>query len=150
LPGTLAEVADALRDSDAAAASYRMADRIVPGRLLERDVVLGWCWATVDLERTLAEVPLPFVAAGRDRMLGGVAVSASIGALALVAEEPDSEGRLAAFLARYGEGLCAVYVQRADKLGTSRIRPTPIGSPGSVLAHGSPWGPFVIAIEPAG
>lgn len=146
----LDDVVAFMRGPDAEIAGIRLADQLVTGQLRDTDEVLGLCWATVDLERTISDASLPFVPAVRDRLLGGSVASVSLGPLVLLVEEPDTEGRLAAFLARSGEGLCAVYVARAEalELPTRRISPTPIGRSGSLLAHVWPWGPFMIAVEP--
>ena len=110
--------------------------------------MLGLAWATVDLERTVDEASLPFVPAERDRLLGGSVASVHIGPLGLLLEEPDTEARLAAFLARQGEGLCAVYVARTELAGAPqpRLTVTPLGRFGVLLPHQWPWGPFMITI----
>lgn len=56
----------------------------------------------------------------------------------LVVLEPDTEGRLAATLARRDEGLAVIY------LGTGPYRA------GRLRSVGQPWGPHVVALEPAG
>jgi hypothetical protein len=75
-------------------------------------------WATVDLERAERElgealgVVLDFRPAPRDRRLGArTRVGRPFGASpSLVLMEPDTEGRLAAILARHGEGVALVVV----------------------------------------
>ena len=56
----------------------------------------------------------------------------------LVVLEPDTEGRLAATLARHDEGLAVVY------LGTGPYRA------GRLRSDGRLWGPHVIALDPGG
>ena len=112
-------------------------------------------WATVDLERTSPVC----------RMGGGRARGPSVGAtdepalgarapwprrrarLALVILEPSTEGRLAAALARRGEGIACLYVEGATPIAG---RLTALGRPGRLLPHDRPWGPFVILLGPAG
>jgi len=76
-------------------------------------------WATVDLERAERElgealgVPLASTPAARERKLGATTrVSHPFGdGPSLILMEPDTEGRLAAILARHGEGVALVVVQ---------------------------------------
>jgi len=92
-------------------------------------VALGW--ATIEIERAESELDAligdggSWAEAPREALLGArTAVyrpAATTGVL-LVVLEPDTEGRLAASLARHGEGVAAVYV-------TTR--------PGAVLAAGA-------------
>jgi hypothetical protein len=53
---------------------------------------------------------------------------------ALVVLEPDSEGRLAASLARFGEGVAAIYLGEG-----------PLG-PGRLVPGGASWGPHAILL----
>ena len=76
-------------------------------------------WATVDLDRAIPEIALElglaaskFAPSADSEILGarGQVVAAAIdGEVSLVILEPSSEGRLAAALARYGEGPIAVW-----------------------------------------
>jgi GNAT superfamily N-acetyltransferase len=63
--------------------------------------------------------------------------------------EPLREGRLAASLARFGEGPCAVYValEGADRL-SSALEPASDGPMGRerLLAGGPAWGPHVVVV----
>jgi hypothetical protein len=108
----------------------------------------------VDTERTLADLaasggeatgPLAWSARTREAALGASAVVTRVGDLALVVLEPDTEARLAANLARFGEGPCLVYVEGGGPGGM--LHPTALGVPGRLRAHAHPWGPFVIAVE---
>lgn len=92
--------------------------------------VVGIGWATVELERAARDLDAAFVRAGmpqaawtpgpRDELLGASAwVSrdwwptwSSDDPPAIVLLEPDTEGRLAATLARFGESVGAIYVVR--------------------------------------
>ncbi len=78
-------------------------------------------WATVDLERAAATWPgVRWRAAPRDPSLGARALVGRAGtradvagaeAVTLVLLEPDTEGRVAASLARHGEGPAALYLR---------------------------------------
>lgn len=144
--------------------------------------------ATVDAERAAvdlgAEPPAEaWAPAARDALLGaratirsiavprrpGVASTQILGDLSLpdrihvVLLEPDTEGRLAAFLARHGEEVAAAYVRPASGDSDPRrggtpgrdvspdrgIEPGPLG-PEWLLPGGPPWGPHVILLEPDG
>ena len=84
-------------------------------------------WATVELDRAAAELALELgIAAGAfqpatdDAALGArcrlapAAVAVPGGRVAVVLLEPSTEGRLAAGLARHGEGPTAVWLEAAD------------------------------------
>ena len=79
-------------------------------------------WATVELDRAERELSKalgpaqeigPWAPATRDPLLGAAArVGPMLGdGPTLILLEPDTEGRLAATLARHGEGVAAVYVR---------------------------------------
>lgn len=126
------------------AASLRTLDSlgpdIGPGRLL---LALGW--ATVDGERAARELSgLDVRPAGEEVALGARAWVARIGSVDIVLLEPSTEGRLAAALARRGEGLVALYLGAEQVEGA--LRPTALGRPGRLLPHARPWGPFVILV----
>lgn len=107
-------------------------------------------WATVEAERAIRELDAavssdePANAAstwtevGRDATLGARVWERGPGAAqpgpALLVLEPDTEGRLAASLARFGEGVAAIY------LGEGPIRP------GRLVGGGKPWGPHVVVL----
>ena len=107
-------------------------------------------WATVDHERAMGELdaalrggpgaaanpwrPLP-----RDAAMGATARLRGLGTgvPALVVLEPDTEGRLAGSLARFGEGVVVVY------LGTLAAG----GIGGGRLVRGGPvWGPHIVVL----
>lgn len=109
--------------------------------------LLGVGWATVDLERAVAELaavrpglgpPMPLP---DDRLLGARAVGLGV----LVLLEPAREGRLAASLARHGEGPAVLYLAAAVG-GAATAADTPFG-PGVLLA-GPATGPHVVCCVP--
>lgn len=111
-----------------------------------RPVGLGW--ATVELDRAARElgaafsVPAArFVPAVTSESLGAsarIATGALPGGPAIVLLEPSTEGRLAASLARYGEGPVAIWVAVSDvPTAVDAIRET--GVPVSV-EHDGPIG----------
>ncbi len=113
---------------------------------------VGRGWATVELDRAEAEVraaagvDLRFVAAERSRLLGARCRRASTpdgGWVVLL--EPDTEARLAAFLAWHGEGWAVTWEAGASKRpGT----PGPLGP--ELLAGDQPVrGPFRLILAPA-
>ena len=117
-------------------------------------VAIGW--ATVELDRAETElaglVRGPFVATGDSELLGAfcrVAPAADGAGLAIVLLEPSTEGRLAASLARHGEGWLVRWfgssAAPADA-GWSVARPGPFGS--ERLAVGGPIaGPHVLRLD---
>ena len=116
--------------------------------------MVGLGWATVDTERTLADLataregardPLSWSEPTREAAVGASAVVARLDDVSVAVLEPDTEARLAASLARFGERLCVVYVDGVGPGGM--LRPTALGVPGRLRAHDHPWGPFVIAVE---
>lgn len=122
-----------------------------------RLVALGW--ATVDLERAAAAWPaLRWRGVPRDTLLGARGL---LGDPEVVGEgsdqrrpghpllllEPDTEGRLAATLARHGEGPAALYVGLPPRaIAGSRARLAPLGVR---LVRGSgPFGPEIALTSP--
>ena len=106
-------------------------------------------WATVDHERAMAELDGALGAAAepwrpltRDAALGASARARSMGAHApqLVVLEPDTEGKLAASLVRFGEGVAVVY------LGSSS---PDRGLEGRMVRGGPAWGPHVVVLGDA-
>jgi hypothetical protein len=144
---TLDEVIAALAaGSPAWAVARDLAASFLPRPLAAHDRVVGLGWATVDTERTVLEAsPVAWQPSTREAAVGASTLVARIGDVALVILEPDTEARLAAALARVGEGLCLAYVAGAGPGGM--VRPTALGAPGRLRAHVHPWGPFVISVE---
>lgn len=119
--------------------------------------------ATVELERALGElgVPGPARPPVADPLIGAavIVVETADGGLTAVAE-PTTEGRLAAFLARHGEGEAGRYIRspvplsearrRASEAGValSRTADSPFGRAALVLV-GPVSGPHLILVEPA-
>jgi len=120
--------------------------RLVPGSA----VLVGVGWATVDTDRTLADLApdgdLTFGPALDEPALGASARVAWSGGTAILVLEPSTEGRLAAALARRGEGIACFYVAGSEPTGSSRL--TALGRPGRILAHDRPWGPYVLLVDP--
>ncbi len=121
------------------------------GTCAPRLVALGW--ATVDLERTLADLgptagppgPTTGPPTPDEPLLGARAALVRAGPSMLVILEPVTEGRLAAALARHGEGVCALYLRTDAPLGAG-TRTTALGVQGRLLADDLPWGPFLIEV----
>ena len=129
-------------------------------------VALGW--ATVDLEGILARLEAEgemgrFVPAPRDELLGARAVvhrpeDGEDEPISILLE-PDTEGPIAAALARRGEGLAAIWFRRGAQAPDVRDAPDeatrrfgrtaggPLG-PARLLHGGEPWGPHVLLLEP--
>jgi hypothetical protein len=135
----------------------------------------GVGWATVDLDRAQVELdpwlePASEGREGRDvgRSAGDgeephlgartrVRRSPGLPGEALVLAEPVTEGRLAASLARDGEGPCTLYLEPAigleawlvaaalRGLDVSQVRPGPLGP--SVLLAGIPTGPHLVVVD---
>jgi hypothetical protein len=124
-------------------------------------------WATVDLERALADLrrgAMPTGPVGHvqdDPLLGARVVVASTGedGVPVAIAEPSTEGRLAATLVRHGEGLAGRYLRSPVALDTlhalaaeagvlvSRPAIGPFGA-GVLVLTGSVAGPHVILVEP--
>jgi hypothetical protein len=140
----------------------------IRAELAGRPVAVGW--ATVELERAAAELGAAlaigaerFEAAPDTTALGArclIADEVLAGDLSLVLLEPSTEGRLAATLARFGEGPAAIWLAPVDPtvagttLGAAgRVIPAatagPFG-PERLLPGGSGYGPHRLLIEPAG
>jgi hypothetical protein len=118
--------------------------------------VAGIAWATVELDRAARELAGAglFETAPRDVALGASARRSSVGRggrPAIVLLEPDTEGLVAAALARFGEGVLAVYLgplDRADVDDTPRLapsRPGPLG-PARLVIGRPAWGPHALVL----
>jgi len=129
--------------------------------------VLGLGWATVDTERSATEfvkaLDLPGTATSvdRDRLIGAYAhqlVDERFPGGRLVILEPSTEGRLAATLARDGEGPAVLYLGAFDgldawlaharTLGVVVSRPDggPLGRSVLILG-GAPAGPHLVVAD---
>ena len=112
---------------------------------------VGRGWATVELDRAEAHVrdllgtDLQFSDALRSALLGARCRAATTDGEWIVLLEPDTEGRLAAFLARHGEGWAVTWESgRATGSGVAG----PLGP--ERLARDQPVrGPFRLILTPA-
>jgi hypothetical protein len=107
-------------------------------------------WATVDLDRAARDLGLPVQPLAPEPHLGAaVGLVRPPGEPPIALLEPDTEGRLAATLARHGEGLAGAYLMAGRSLaGESGVQDGPFGP--SVLDRGSPRdGPHLILVDPA-
>ena len=115
-------------------------------------------WATVDLDRAAAELAgelgfavAEFLAAPDSIILGArcrVADGVLPGGARLAILEPRSEGRLAAALARHGEGPLVTWARSSDppRRRPATVRPGPFGP--ERLQPGVPvQGPFLLLVE---
>jgi hypothetical protein len=90
--------------------------------------VVARIWRTVDVERTVAELGLEAAPLANDELLGaqGVLVRPPEGPPVAILE-PSTEGRLAATLARLGEGDGGSYVAAREGLDAVRASGVPLG-----------------------
>ncbi len=108
-------------------------------------------WSTVDLDRAERDLGLAFRDAAPDVILGARSRIAS-GALAvpLVLLEPTTEGRLAASLARLGEGPVVSWLVGIEGAAGPRLSPPSMGPFGEErLQPGPIHGPFRLFLTPA-
>ena len=109
--------------------------------------ILADIHATVDLERALAELGVPAAAieAVPDELLGARVVVVGEGPQRAAVAEPSTEGRLAATLARHGEGIVGAYVRSPFPLAEVRAR---AAAAGIVLSRGAigPFGAEVLVV----
>jgi len=121
--------------------------------------IAGICWATVELDRAARELggAGPFEGVQGDATLGASARRAPLGDRArpvTILVEPDTEGLLAAALARFGEGVAAVYLGPLDRAdvddtpGLGPPRPGPLG-PARLVIGRPTWGPHVLVLAGA-
>jgi hypothetical protein len=129
----------------------RFADRI---GLAPRESVVAVGLATVDLDRAAATFgEWPFWPAPGDALLGarGRATTLASGRTLLLLQ-PSTEGRLAAFLARHGEGLAALYLARPAAILGARATTlgypasTALGRPGHLVAGARVGDPVIILV----
>jgi hypothetical protein len=153
-PRSLQELIARLLVRDQHRALVGLVQELMPGQTGPADTIVALAWATPDVKQTVGAVAVPFTSAERDRILEGSVMSARLGAVELLVEQPELEARLAAFVARHQEGIGAVYLERPrfvpqpDPAGRPpRPARTPLGRRGWLLPHEWPWGPFVIALE---
>ena len=123
--------------------------------------VLAVIWATVDRDRVLADLDVAAERLVEDPHLGAsVTLVQPVDGDPIAILEPVTEGRLAATLARNGEGPAGEYVEAplpleaiggaaaAAGLVVSRPADGPFGRSVIVLP-GRPGGPFLVLVEPS-
>ena len=126
---------------------------------------VGRGWATVELERAAAELAnrlapdAAFEVASSSAILGARCLRGRADATNLdeqadadwiVILEPDTEGRLAGYLARFGEGWAATWAvadHRAERLGPG-VAPGPLGAE-RLAEGGAAGGPFRLLLSAA-
>lgn len=148
----------------ALAAELVAAGRRIQQELAGRDrlALIGIGWATVELgraSRELAEALGPaleagFVPAPDDPWLGAYCELGRLaGGFALVLLEPNTEGRVAGSLVRFGEAVVAAYVARVPGRPSLEGRPLVAAAPGPIgpsrlLASGR-RGPHLVLVDDA-
>jgi hypothetical protein len=121
-------------------------------------VIVARGWATVDLERAAGELAATLAAsstfevAAASTLLGARCVrgTAADGRGLIVLLEPDREGRIAAFLARHGEGWAATWLAEPvspEEAARGAALPGPLGT--ERLEPGPVRGPFRLLVRPA-
>ena len=111
--------------------------------------VLAVAWATVDVERAAAETEaVPGDRRLRDATLGGSVVLVGGLPVAVALLEPDTEGRLAAMLARHGEGPIGIYALHAAPADAVFRDQGPFGRQRLLALSSAPWAPLVLHVEP--
>jgi hypothetical protein len=116
-------------------------------------ITLAEIWATVEIDRALTDLfpsgpPVGSIAAVVDDPLLGARVlvtPVAEGETLIALAEPSSEGRLAATLARRGEGPAGRYVRSPIDLDTLRDLATAAGVAVSRPAAG-PFGPAIVVV----
>lgn len=137
-----------LIESEARASAGEDAAPPVPAHPNGLAILVAVGWATVDLERAAADAgvePKRRRELAPDRALGARAVLLASGPVVLL--EPDTEGRIAASLARFGEGPAAIYLAAADGGIPGRGVPPSSGpfGPCAVVEQVDFRGPFLVA-----
>jgi len=103
-------------------------------------------WATVDLDRSLAALGRQGERLAQDPLLGAhVALVRSGSDVPLAVLEPSTEGRMAGWLARSGEGVAGSYVGLGDGMDEVRRRAAVAGALLSAPADG-PFGASVLVL----
>jgi hypothetical protein len=119
---------------------------------------LAEIWATVDLERALNGAPIggdvtddPLLGARVAIVSGGAGGDGGDGGdgAPVAVAEPSTEGRLAATLARHGEGIVGRYLQSPVNLDTVRVLAAAAGVAISRPAEG-PFGRSVLLVTALG
>jgi hypothetical protein len=156
-------VKDERRAERGPSSAARIYGRLFGDILAEQRHVLAVIWATVDRDRVVADLRLPAEPLAEDPILGAhVSLVRPSSGDPIAILEPLTEGRLAATLARHGEGPAGEYVEAPDRLDAVKAaaasanlvlgRPAdgPFGRSVLVLA-GPVEGPHLVLVErPAG
>jgi hypothetical protein len=130
---------------------------------VNRPIARGW--ATVDIDRAVGELAsllrpgAAFEPVSRSMLLGARCVRGptadTVAGRWIVVLEPDTEGRVAGFLARHGEGWAATWLVEDDAAGDPTDQPAPSArGPGplgqEVFESGGPrWGPYRLKVTAA-
>lgn len=145
--------------SIAPAAIDDLVDRVVPAGSW---TTLATIWATVDRERAAAALGGAGDELARDEHLGAfvLLVGSPDGEPAIALVEPSTEGRLAATLARHGEGPIGRYVAVDERVpwaelaaraaGAGLAMSPPAGGPfgpSRLIVGGPPFGPQVVLVD---
>jgi hypothetical protein len=125
---------------------------------VSREIARGW--ATVDAERAVRELAgllragAAFQSAPPSALLGARCLRGPAAAAPswIVVLEPDTEGRVAGFLARHGEGWAATWLAAGDDAADPPARRKnghgPLGH--EALEPGGPrWGPYRLWVSAA-
>jgi hypothetical protein len=111
--------------------------------------ILAEIWATVDLERTLRtlRVGMDVVDDCQDPLLGArvAVIPPDPNRPRTAVAEPTTEGRLAATLARHGEGPAGRYIAVPDGLEAARARAAQMGVAFTRVEVG-PFGPSILVL----
>jgi hypothetical protein len=123
---------------------------------------IGRGWATVDIDRAVRELAgllrtgAAFEPVRRSPVLGARCVRGPTASAAswIVVLEPDTEGRLAGFLARNGEGWAATWLADDDLGEPAAPRARSEGTPGPLgqemlEPNGPRWGPYRLRVTAA-
>jgi len=111
-------------------------------------VVLALAWATVDAGRAAADLGLAVDPRPRDAALGASVVLVPGLPVPTALLEPDIEGRLAAMLARHGEGPVGLYAVRAGPSVGDFPERGPFGPQRLLVFSPAPWAPVILQVEP--
>jgi hypothetical protein len=115
--------------------------------LADDAAIVAVAWATVDVERTMRELGNQTKPSVADEPLGAKGVRILDSDPAIIVLEPVTEGRLAACLARHGEGICALYLEASEV--PAEMRTTGLGRGGRIGAGSPRFGPFIVEVAPA-
>jgi hypothetical protein len=111
--------------------------------------VLAMIWATVDIDRSAADLGLPCDELAADPHLGARVCLVRSDGEAIALAEPVTEGRLARHLARHDEGFAGAYVAWQGDYEDALRRFRRAGAVLSTVAPG-PFGPSTLVISGPG